>query len=79
MPKETQATRAATPTTRTIETVRRATSGTLGREKWANTAAYRRPPAGGAGAGGVGSQVLADPDDGHEHGQRPPRAPARPG
>ncbi len=36
-PKEMHATRAATPTTRAAEMVRRATSGTLGSEKWANT------------------------------------------
>jgi hypothetical protein len=34
--KDTQATRAATPTTSTVATVRLATSGTLGSSKWAN-------------------------------------------
>ncbi len=47
-PKATQPTKAATPTISAVETVRRATSGTLGKEKWANTAAYpsrrRSPP-----------------------------------
>ena len=36
-PNAMQATRAATPNRSAAETVRRATSGTLGSEKWANT------------------------------------------
>src|SRR5579884_4123332 len=54
-PKDTAATRAATPRTSAPETVRRATSGTSGRERWVSTATGPRPAC---------SEIAPDGDDG---------------
>ena len=59
LPKDTEAMSAATPTTRAMDVVRRATSPTFGSSKWANISL---PP-------GRWSQVLAHPGDRGEHGR----------